>query len=205
MVFNADFDKLGLDVWALTEGAATHVSIFALDPTVTIFRKGRLYKLAIGLLLVVNFVPFVAGFSELRPILCIASGTIATISGVAIIPVRTTTEAPSWSWILTYLIWVLAKCSYACLQWLDIPARYRRLYLFSFILLTGHFTVALSQSINSISDAATIYGPLLLTICEFLMALLYQTRHTPEQSLEGETPTLGAIDMTSIITTVIGV
>lgn len=78
-------------------------------------------------------------------------------------------------------------------------------YLFSVILLAVHFTVALSRSINSISDATTIYGPFLLTVCEFLMALLYHSRNTAEQSLEGETPTLGAIDMPSIITTVIGV
>lgn len=46
-------------------------------------------------------------------------------------------------------------------------------YLFLVILLAIHFAIALAQSSPTLIDGFTIFGPIVLTITTFLMALLF--------------------------------
>ena len=44
-----------------------------------------------------------------------------------------------------------------------------------------HFTVAISQSSETILDGFTVYGPAILTTSVYLMSLLFASRDTPEE------------------------
>ena len=58
------------------------------------------------------------------------------------------------------------------IQWLIVATR----YLFSVILLALHFGVAIAQSSTTLVEGFTVFGPMVLTICTFLMALLFGTK-----------------------------
>ncbi|RSL52792.1 hypothetical protein CEP53_007980 [Fusarium sp. AF-6] len=106
----------------------------------------------------------------------IASGVTASGTAAAVIPLRTIDDVPSWAWISDYTVWIICFAAYLTLQIHHIPHHRdhrRQLYLFLVILLAIHFAIALAQSSPTLIDGFTIFGPMVLTVTTFLVALLF--------------------------------
>ncbi|UPL02078.1 hypothetical protein LCI18_013012 [Fusarium solani-melongenae] len=134
------------------------------------------WKLALTLLAFLHTAPVIAIAWAPTRALRIASGVTASGTAAAVIPLRTIDGVPSWAWISDYTVWIVCFAAYLALQIHHIPRHRdhrRQLYLFLVILLAIHFAIALAQSSPTLIDGFTIFGPMVLTITTFLMALLF--------------------------------
>ncbi|RSM07795.1 hypothetical protein CEP52_004996 [Fusarium oligoseptatum] len=144
------------------------------------------------------------------PLVLIASGVTASGTAAAVIPLRTLDDVPSWAWISDYTVWIICFAAYLTLQIHHIPCRgdhRRQLYLFLVILLAIHFAIALAQSSPTLIDGFTIFGPMVLTVTTFLVALLFgaipamETRGDgggTEENTTGTSPRPIGISMTAL-------
>ncbi|KAL6354896.1 hypothetical protein LRP88_12254 [Fusarium phalaenopsidis] len=134
------------------------------------------WKLALTLLAFLHTAPVITIVWAPTRALRIASGVTASGTAAAVIPLRTIDGVPSWAWISDYTVWIICFAAYLTLQIHHISRHRdhrRQLYLFLVILLAIHFAIALAQSSPTLIDGFTIFGPMVLTITTFLMALLF--------------------------------
>ncbi|KAJ4219433.1 plasma membrane calcium [Fusarium solani] len=147
------------------------------SPSVNVgYRTQPHWKLALTLLAFLHTAPVIAIAWAPTRALRIASGVTASGTAAAVIPLRTIDGVPSWAWISDYTVWIICFAVYLTLQIHHIPRHRdhrRQLYLFLVILLAIHFAIALAQSSPTLIDGFTIFGPMVLTITTFLMALLF--------------------------------
>ncbi|KAK1539160.1 NUDIX domain-containing protein [Colletotrichum costaricense] len=85
-------------------------------------------RLAVGIFLACYGLPLTAAAVRVVRGLRIASGFTSTVSGVTVIPLRTSEGFPVWSWELTYGVWATAFSVYLWQQTRRIPrnANHRR-------------------------------------------------------------------------------
>ncbi|KAH9210625.1 hypothetical protein DL95DRAFT_465640 [Leptodontidium sp. 2 PMI_412] len=137
----------------------------------------------------------------------VAIGVTAMGTSVGLIPVRTTEGVDQWVWIILYIIYSITISFYLVLQYFEISGptadneitngaandtkndteestgssmeNRRKAYLFCTFILTAHFVVALSQSTQTVNDAITVYGPLMLALSTYLMAGMFRAGSVP--------------------------
>ncbi|RSL73691.1 hypothetical protein CEP54_000194 [Fusarium duplospermum] len=139
-------------------------------------RRQSHWKSALTLLALFHGIPVIAIAWAPKRALRIASGVTASGTAAAVIPLRTIDDVPSWAWVSDYTVWMICFAAYLTLQIHHIPCRgdhRRQLYLFLVILLAIHFAIALAQSSPTLIDGFTIFGPMVLTVTTFLVALLF--------------------------------
>lgn len=113
----------------------------------------------------------------------IASGVSSSTSAVVIIPLRTLDEIPTAAHIIAYVVWAASFSVYLWLQLKILPGGLgvrRKLFLFSVITASIHFCIAISQNSDTIVQGFTVYGPVILTVCTYLMSLLFGGLEMPE-------------------------
>ncbi|RSL69342.1 hypothetical protein CEP51_012338 [Fusarium floridanum] len=146
-------------------------------PSINTGNRGQSHwKSTLTLLALLHGTPVIAIAWAPTRALRIASGVTASGTAAAVIPLRTLDDVPSWAWISDYTVWIICFAAYLTLQIHHIPCRgdhRRQLYLFLVILLAIHFAIALAQSSPTLIDGFTIFGPMVLTVTTFLVALLF--------------------------------
>ncbi|KAI4864700.1 hypothetical protein F4820DRAFT_448721 [Hypoxylon rubiginosum] len=106
----------------------------------------------------------------------IASGVCSSASAVMVIPLRTLDGIPVAAYTVAYSIWAACFSLYLWLQLNILPSGLgvrRKMYLFCVITAAIHFSVAISQNSDTILQGLTVYGPMILTVCTYLMSLLF--------------------------------
>ncbi|RTE74275.1 hypothetical protein BHE90_011288 [Fusarium euwallaceae] len=158
----------------------------------------------------ISKIDFKTYYIHFIPLVLIASGVTASGTAAAVIPLRTLDDVPSWAWISDYTVWIICFAAYLTLQIHHIPCRgdhRRQLYLFLVILLAIHFAIALAQSSPTLIDGFTIFGPMVLTVTTFLVALLFGAipameargdRGGTEENTTGTSPRPIGIGMTAL-------
>ncbi|RMJ10714.1 hypothetical protein CDV36_009639 [Fusarium kuroshium] len=153
------------------------VSSAKIPPSINTGNRGQSHwKSTLTLLALLHGTPVIAIAWAPTRALRIASGVTASGTAAAVIPLRTLDDVPSWAWISDYTVWIICFAAYLTLQIHHIPCRgdhRRQLYLFLVILLAIHFAIALAQSSPTLIDGFTIFGPTVLTVTTFLVALLF--------------------------------
>ncbi|MCJ1224320.1 hypothetical protein MMC12_000965 [Toensbergia leucococca] len=111
----------------------------------------------------------------------IISGTVAALSGAALIPLQSSTHpVPSQDDQNTMIkgvvvVWIVTAVTYICLQYFHI-ARRRERYLFATLLLAAHFIVALAQTAKTAIEGILNFGPVVLPVSAYLVSLLFRKR-----------------------------
>ncbi|KAI0376294.1 hypothetical protein F5Y04DRAFT_266663 [Hypomontagnella monticulosa] len=106
----------------------------------------------------------------------VATGVGSLITAIMFISLRTLNNVSRTDWVIAYVIWGLCFLVFFWLQLQLVPGRLshrKKLYIFSVIMATIHFCIAISQNTESILDGFTTFGPFILTACSYLMSLLF--------------------------------
>ncbi|KAI8655211.1 hypothetical protein NCS57_01269400 [Fusarium keratoplasticum] len=139
-------------------------------------RRRNHSKSACALLVLLSGTPVLALASAAERALRIASGVTASGAAVVVIPLRTIDDVPSWAWISDYAVWMMCFIPYLALQIRYIGhhnSHLRQLSLFLVILLATYFAISLAQNSPTPIDGFTIFGPIVLSVTTFLVALLF--------------------------------
>ncbi|KAL2670601.1 hypothetical protein Neosp_014389 [[Neocosmospora] mangrovei] len=139
-------------------------------------RRRSPWKWVCALSVLVSGTPVLALASATERALRIASGVTASGAAVAVIPLRTIDDVPSWAWISDYAVWMMCFIPYLALQirYIGQTNSYpRQLSLFLVILLATYFAISLAQNSPTPIDGFTVFGPIVLSITTFLVALLF--------------------------------
>ncbi|KAF4984538.1 hypothetical protein FDECE_17065 [Fusarium decemcellulare] len=136
--------------------------------------KNLPWRLGVGGIVSLWLVPSVHSIWTLSKGFRVASGVTSTLTGMAVVPLRTADYVPKVACIVTYAIWALCFATYVGLQVLHIPHHprdKRTIYIFTVAMVSLHFTVAVSQGSDSIIEGFALFGPIVSTASAYLMSL----------------------------------